>query len=251
MLTREHKEIFKRDGFVVLRQGFSAAEMNILHHQQTASKRLENASDFLDGEGRTSKISLVQDFPADIWGYISRMPRIVRGVEALLGEEVYHWHSKVMVKEAREGGSWEWHQDYGYWYYNDPPFPRMLSAMLAVSDATRNNGCLRVLKGSHQCGRLDHQRIGQQRGAEPDRVEALKTRFEEVYCELQSGDVLFFHCNLLHASALNLSDHARVSYICCYNALGNPPLTQDGHGPCVPITLVEDHFDQWTELAVI
>ena len=112
MLTKEHKEIFKRDGFVVLRQGFSAAEMAILQHQKTASERLENANDFLDGEGRTSKISLVQDFPADIWGYISRMPRIVRGVEALLGEEVYHWHSKVMVKEAREGGSWEWHQDY-------------------------------------------------------------------------------------------------------------------------------------------
>jgi len=44
----------------------------------------------------------------------------------LLGEEVYHYHSKMMLKEPQVGGAWEWHQDYGYWYKNQFMFPNQL-----------------------------------------------------------------------------------------------------------------------------
>ncbi len=65
----------------------------------------------------------------------------------LLGENVYHWHSKVMLKLTRESGAWEWHQDYGYWHNDGCPYPRMVSAMIAIDRADEENGCLRVLTG--------------------------------------------------------------------------------------------------------
>ena len=46
---------------------------------------------------------------------MSANPRIVNSMRALLREEIYHWHSKVMLKYPEGGGAWEWHQDYGYW----------------------------------------------------------------------------------------------------------------------------------------
>jgi ectoine hydroxylase-related dioxygenase (phytanoyl-CoA dioxygenase family) len=117
--------------------------------------------------------------------------------------------------------------------------------MIAITGADRSNGCLCVLQASHLCGRIDHGRVGAQRGADIERVEALIARLPVVYCELKSGSVLYFHCNLLHSSEPNLSDRPRISYICCYNALSNPPLTRPGHGPCEPIILVEDNLDAW------
>ena len=243
MITLEHKIAFDRDGFVVVPEAFDEGEVQVLADEDAVCGRIRDARAMADAEGRNSKLSLTQDFSDDVWGYVSRMPRVVRSAETLLGEAVYHWHSKIMVKEAREGGAWEWHQDYGYWYRDDPPFPQMISAMIAVTDADRVNGCLKVLRGSHRCGRIDHGRVGAQTGADPERVRALMERLQVVHCELKKGSMLFFHCNLLHASEPNLSERPRISYICCYNALSNPPLTRPGHGPCVPIELVEDHLE--------
>ena len=245
MIRLEHKLAFERDGFAIVEEAFSMAEVEILQRAAAAEERIENARGVKDREGRSSKLSLDSAYTDDIWGHITRMPRLVRGAEILLGEEVYHWHSKIMVKEARAGGAWEWHQDYGYWYHDDPPFPQMLSALLAVTDADKSNGCLRVLKGSHRCGRIEHGRTGGQVAADPERVQALLQRLQVVDGELAAGSVLFFHCNLLHSSAANLSARPRISYICCYNALSNPPLTQPGHGPCEPIELGRDNLDGW------
>ena len=72
----------------------------------------------------------------------------------------------ITAKEPREGGAWEWHQDYGYWYNNGCLFPLMASAMIALDRCTKANGCLQVLRGSHLMGRIDHGLLdGDQVGA--------------------------------------------------------------------------------------
>ncbi len=48
---------------------------------------------------------------------------MVNSAEKLLGGEVYHYHSKMIMKDAKVGGAWAWHQDYGYWYQNGVLFP--------------------------------------------------------------------------------------------------------------------------------
>ena len=82
-------------------------------------------------------------------------------MERILGGEVYHYHSKMILKDAQVGGTWEWHQDYGYWYQNGLLFPLLSSVMIAVDPSRRNNGCLQVLKGSHRMGRLNHGITGE------------------------------------------------------------------------------------------
>ena len=80
-----------------------------------------------------------------------------------------------------------------------------------------------VIEGSHLLGRVDHVLTGEQAGADKERVAAILERFPPFYVEMDPGDVLFFHSNLLHASAENTSDKPRWSMICCYNAARNNP----------------------------
>ena len=158
-----------------------------------------------------------------------------------MGEEVSFFHGKVMLKEARTGGKWEWHQDYGYWYNLGFVFPRMMSAFVALDPATRQNGCLQVLRGSHMLGRLSHGQVGEQTGADEDRMSLIESSFERVYCEMSPGAVLFFHCNLLHASGPNDSDLHRRAFIICYNALANPQLGNPGRTELPPCPVGADN----------
>jgi ectoine hydroxylase-related dioxygenase (phytanoyl-CoA dioxygenase family) len=87
---------------------------------------------------------------------IARCGRVAGGAERLLGGEAYHYHSKLTMKRPGGGGRWEWHQDYGYWYQNGCLYPDMLSVAVALEPATRENGCMQVLRGSHKLGRIEH-----------------------------------------------------------------------------------------------
>jgi ectoine hydroxylase-related dioxygenase (phytanoyl-CoA dioxygenase family) len=164
--------------------------------------------------------------------------RIVDRVEQLLCDEPYHYHSKMSAKEPRVGGAWEWHQDYGYWYQNGCLYPDMASVLIALDPATRENGCLQVLAGSHLMGRIEHGRFGEQTGADPERVKAAMERMERVYCLMEPGDGLYFHGNLLHASDPNLSDKPRWALLCCYNTRHNDPYKESHHPRYAPLTKV-------------
>ncbi len=155
-------------------------------------------------------------------------------------DEVYHYHSKMIMKEARVGGAWAWHQDYGYWYQNGVLAPDLVSVFIAVDPATRENGCLQVLQGSHRCGRVDHVLTGDQAGADPERVAEIAKRLPLVHVEMEPGDALFFHPNLLHRSDQNRSENPRWSLICCYNARRNDPYKESHHPRYTPLVKVED-----------
>merc|ERR1712004_308971 len=81
----------------------------------------------------------------------------------------------------------------------------MGSVFIALDPSVKANGCLQVLAGSHKMGRVDTQLIGEgeatQRGANLERVEMARKRYPDVFVELQPGDAVFFHSNLLHTSA--------------------------------------------------
>jgi len=144
------------------------------------------------------------------------------------------------MKDAKVGGAWAWHQDYGYWYQNGVLFPLLTSASIAVDPATRENGCLQVIRGSHHAGRVEHILTGDQAGADHERVEKLLERQELVYVEMDPGDTLFFHANLLHRSDQNHSDHPRWSMIVCYNAARNNPYKESHHPRYTPLSKLPD-----------
>ena len=239
--SSEQLTTYERDGYVILPNLFDEEEVGLLARAAKEDRELDSHSfGKADGEGGTVRLSL-WNHPGDgIYGMFARCHRIVDAMEQILDGEVYHYLSKMIMKDAKIGGAWTWHQDYGYWYQNGCLYPLMSSAVVAVDAATRENGCLQFLKGSHHMGRMDHVLAGDQAGANTETVDAALTRMEVVHCELNPGDVVFFHCNALHRSDRNHSDHPRWSMICCYNAARNDPYKDSHHPRYTPLSKVPD-----------
>src|SRR5450755_1165576 len=159
---------YHEDGFVLVRGMFDRQEIEMLHASAKDDKALDDhAFDRADDQGGVVRLSLWNHPSNGIYGMFARCRSLVDSAEALLGGEVYHYHSKMIMKEPKVGGAWAWHQDYGYWYQNGVLFPLLTSAFIAVDRATKENGCLQVLKGSHLAGRVDHVLTGEQAGADP------------------------------------------------------------------------------------
>ncbi len=225
-LTRADIERYDRDGFLLVEDLFTTEEVQALTEEISGGRVAANVRDRQDGSGRTARLSIWHELGNDIWAAASTDARIVNTVRLLVGEDVSFFHGKAMLKQAHSGGAWVWHQDYGYWYNQGFAFPQMISAFVALDPATKENGCLQVLKGSHRLDRLNHMKVGDQTGADPDRMAMLEPLFDKLHVEMRPGSVLFFHCNLLHQSAPNESENDRRSFIMCYTALANPQLVE-------------------------
>ena len=240
-LRDEQIRAYHRDGYVVARGMFDRVEADLLFGTVKSDLRItDNAMGWPDGKGGLSKITLWNHPGDNIYGVIARSERIVESVTRLVGDEVYHYHSKLMLKEPEVGGAWVWHQDYGYWYQNGCLYPMMASCFIAVDQAARENGCLQVIEGSHLLGRLEHRVEAGQLQADPEHVEAALQRHERVHLEMSPGDAAFFHCNLLHCSGQNRSPNPRWTLICCYNARRNDPYKASQHPGYTPLTTVPD-----------
>jgi ectoine hydroxylase-related dioxygenase (phytanoyl-CoA dioxygenase family) len=233
---------YEADGLVIARGVFAPDEVALLTRAMEQDPAVRgHILDRLDGEGRATRIALWNRAGDSIYGLAARVPRIVDTAEALLGGPVYHYQSKLTAKEPKVGGAWEWHQDYGYWYYNGCLRPDMLSMMVALDRSDRENGCLQIVKGSHRLGRIDHVQVSEkQNAADPARMEQILKRHEIVYCELDPGDAVIFHCNALHRSDQNRSERRRWTFLVCYNAVSNDAYVREDDRYYVPLEKVDD-----------
>ena len=241
LLTEEQLSDYDRDGYIVVRNLFSKDEIDSLGHAARSDNEMDKSSTQRDdGEGNAVRLAL-WNHPGDgIYGMFARCRKMVDRVEEILKDEAYHYHSKMILKDAKVGGAWAWHQDYGYWYQNGVLSPNLCSVMIAVDQATTENGCMQVIKGSHKLGRINHILSGDQAGADMERVEEAKKRLDLVHVTMDQGDALFFHSNTLHASDANESDHPRWAMICCYNAASNDPYKDSHHPRYTKLEKVED-----------
>jgi ectoine hydroxylase-related dioxygenase (phytanoyl-CoA dioxygenase family) len=235
---------YNRDGYLLVKGFCSKAETDKLYKTAIEDEAMtKNALDLNDLSGKKTRLSLWFTPGNDVFGYLTRSKKIVSSVAQLLDSEapVCHFHSKLMQKEPKVGGAWEWHQDYGYWYKNQFMFPdQLMSVMVALTAANKENGCLQVIKGSHKLGRVNHGFSGEQVGADMTMVNNALQTMELIYSELQPGDALFFHSNLLHRSEANLSDYPRWSIISCYCSQSNLAYNETSTSWKTPVNVVPD-----------
>lgn len=226
---------FSNDGYVLKKNLFSEDEINKLKKFIESSSDKKN--DARETRSSTGKLSItLWDHPSDdLFGKFSTNERIVKPMEEYLGDEVYHYHSKIIWKKPGDGG-FDWHQDYGYWYHNACLYPDMGSCFIMLDRATKENGCLKVLKGSHKVGRIGHGVSDTpEQTADMERIAELEKRHESVYITAEPGDVLFFHANLLHSSDENKSSDSRRTLIVCFNTKSNNPYKDSGHASYSPM----------------
>lgn len=129
-------------------------------------------------------------------------------------------HNCIMTKQPGFSSATLWHQDNRYWSFDER---NLISVWLAVGDESRENGCLRVIPGTHEMafepGRFDASLF-----LRPDLAENKALIAQAKLVPLAKGDVLFFHSRLFHAAGRNLSDQTKFSLVFTYHEAGNHPI---------------------------
>ena len=149
-------------------------------------------------------------------------PRLVEPMRDLVGSEgVAVWTDKLNLKRPREGSKFRWHQDSPYWAHASPHLDRLPNVMVTLDDAAEDNGCFRVIRGSHARGLLP--------GCEGEgRLGPLFTdprAFDlgaQVLAEAPAGSLVFFSPHTVHGSEPNRSERQRRALIITYQPAGHP-----------------------------
>jgi ectoine hydroxylase len=224
-------EFFWRHGYLIVRNAFSEEEMDIVRTAVRTNEEMQRRLAAIRAKTESGKhnafetIFVWNDVSGDdLFAKLTRNYQIFERLEAFFDDRVYVYHNKVALKYPAVPG-FQYHQDYFYWYSMGCLYPDMATASLAVDAANRQNGCLRVLDGSHKLGRIDHTFYEEleDSGVEPERLAVIKNRCKEVFVELDPGDFVIFHCNTLHGSDDNSSPLSRLALLGCYNTRHNDP----------------------------
>ncbi|XP_045193300.2 L-proline trans-4-hydroxylase-like [Mercenaria mercenaria] len=233
------KDAYLKHGYIIVRKLFSLEEVEqIIKNYEEGEAYHKYEFQVKDSDGNHS-VQTTWNFPGnDVFGMAVRTQKLVETCAQLLGGEVYHYHSKIVIKHPKTGGQRCWHQDYGYWYNNFVPFPDLITAFIAIDPINKANGCLQVLDGSHTAGRIEHALTGGEKGADMERVEQLLKVCPLKYIEQQPGDVLFIHSNILHKSDTNTSNDRRMAFLPVYNRKSNSPLREGIHPGYTPLDVV-------------
>lgn len=150
-------------------------------------------------------------------------PEIAGRLRQLLGPDVelsQAHHNCVMTKNPAFSSATGWHQDIRYWSFQKP---ELVSAWLALGPEHEENGCLWLVPGSHRM-ELRREQYDDDRFFRADIGENREILKAKVAAELDEGDVLFFHCRLLHAAGRNRTARTKFAAVFTYHAADNHPL---------------------------
>ena len=139
-------------------------------------------------------------------------PRLVAVVQSLLGADLLLFRSTLMLKPAFHGSAHALHQDSAYWPMEPPA---LVTASIALDDATPDNGCIKVIPGSHHWGLQEWGHIAQEQEAPlTNRDDIDRTR--QIDVPLAAGSAVLFHSLMVHGSGPNQTDRPRNTALYAY-----------------------------------
>ena len=199
MLTEKQINQYFEDGYVI--PDFRLPETTIAAIQDRHAELLKRHPEFRD---YCPAILQHDEGFADF----CRNNEILDMVEQIIGPNIALWNSSFFAKPAGNGKATPWHQDGEYW----PIRPlATCTVWVAVDDATKENGCLRIIKGSHKEKRL----LKHETNSSDDLTlnqELLPTEFDEsqaVDLVLERGQISLHDVFLAHGSEPNTSSTSR------------------------------------------
>jgi len=241
-LTSEQLQFFNENGYIVVKKLFSEEEMQDVKdlRDRAVARATEAGGSFRDGPagydveklksdptGKTLSLRKIQEvYQAEpVFREMMSQDKLLDIVEDLIGPNIYYHSSKLMCKPGNGGRRKPWHQDFAYWSTMNP---KQVTVWTAVDKATRENGCMQVIPGSHKRGLIDHHHL-EDFQIEEDGIENENI----VIAEMEPGDTLIFSVLTLHASDPNLSPNPRLSAIIDFDS---EPAQEDSRmGSRVPL----------------
>ena len=243
---------YDEQGFLLVKGLFEPAELepwrrrfqDIVEGRVPAAERMLVMKDVMiakgvvEAESKLAAVAKIQDFHQDpvLFDGYCRSPKLLRYVEGICGPDIKSIHNMLINKPPGVDGRHPLHQDLLYFPFR--PADEIVGTWTALDPATRENGCLVVVPGSHKGELLEHENPGWEYvnflyvGA-----KGAGEATQRVHLEMEPGDTVFFHPLLLHGSGRNRSPGFRVAISAhfasarCRYLPGHAPLPGGGFRP--------------------
>jgi ectoine hydroxylase-related dioxygenase (phytanoyl-CoA dioxygenase family) len=247
MFSAQQVNQYEENGYLLLDSCFSPRELGVLTSELPEILGEESPRRVLEKDGVTVRSVYGPHITSEVFRCLSQHPQLVAPSMDILGSDVYLYQFKINVKAGFGGDVWEWHQDYIFWQREDGmPEPRAINAAVFLDEVTEFNGPLFVLPGSHKEGVILPSKTAEalsvtfQRdnyaasdtwvknlsarlnySLDRDIMRELVWRYRMASPKGPAGSVLFFHPNLVHGSAMNMSPFDRVIAYLTFNSVHN------------------------------
>jgi phytanoyl-CoA hydroxylase len=220
-LTEQQVKFFQAEGYLIVENVFSTVEVagfqRACDEIAAQAQGLSSSTDRLKMKVFADSTKLVQQVGdphemSGVWLDLVKDARLLDMVEALLGSDLMVYYSQLMMKAPRQGFTAPWHQDFAFFPHSRA---EILACTVAIDDATLENGCIRVIPGSHKLGLINHyDKAGVFTGTVQDH-SAFDER-TEVTLPAKAGSVIFWHSLTLHASHPNRTETPRRALVIEY-----------------------------------
>lgn len=264
-LTHDQVEYYGEHGLLFIQELFSTQKVKAM---QAAVEDLivkDTPGRILEKDNKTVRALHGCHTTTEIFDSLVRHPSLLKAACEILNSDVYVYQFKINFKSAFGGDLWPWHQDFVFWDREDGmPSPQALNVAVFLDEFNEFNGPMYFIPGSHKeslvhVGQIESSEVNSPKNDWKSNVSAaLKYSLgKETIAKLAdekgivapkgpSGSVLFFHCNLVHGSAPNISPYDRRLLIITYNSVNNIPsfkgqsrpefLVSRNHTPLQPLS---------------
>jgi hypothetical protein len=145
-------------------------------------------------------------------------------VEGLIGPDIVLWSSHFICKDPYVGRMTPWHEDSAYWNGRFDRYDNIVTIWLAIDRSTKENGCMRVIPGTHHNGFSEYESVDQRINTFHAQIKNIDES-QAVYFELERGECSLHDSRIMHGAPANTSPHRRCGYTMRYisaNTLVNP-----------------------------
>jgi phytanoyl-CoA hydroxylase len=204
--------LFARDGYVVLPDCFTREDMAEAKRECARVIAEIAAEPVAAHAGNRNNGVVVGLAQRSAWlRALHGDPRLVDALAEIIGPNIEFWSDKLVYKSSKVDFGSPWHQDWPYW-----KGAHKFSVWIALDDASPENGCLRMIPGSHtteaEHSKGDQEGIGFWNRLRPGAIDESRA----VVMSVKAGTALIFHDQTLHCSYPNSSGRDRWAIISTY-----------------------------------
>lgn len=242
-LTDEQLQFYQENGFLFLPSQFSQAEVDAVKAEIPALFAEDSPRRVLEKNSNIVRSVYGSHMTNAVARSLSQHPAIVEPAMQILKSEIYIYQFKINAKAASGGDLWEWHQDYIFWRNEDGMgTPSVVNAVVFLDEVNEFNGPLILLPGSHKEGVIDIAAKNDALALYQDSpawisnltadlkyalnkhiMAGLAVKYGMTAPKGPAGSILFFHGNLVHGSAANMSPYDRTIALVTFNSVENVP----------------------------
>lgn len=230
MISQQQLDIFDEQGYLIIEGLLTPAE---LERCNVEVERLHEFAAELEAKGDRTTMSFQREPYLDdeiakglpvlrkiesagdhsrTFGDLAAHPQLIEVLSNLLGPDLLLFRNTLMLKPAHHGSVHALHQDTAYW----PMEPaNLITVSIALNDATPENGCFKVIPGSHRWPQRQWGMIARKQGAALTDQDGLDTS-GQIDVPLKAGSALLFHSSIIHGSGANRSPRPRHTALYAY-----------------------------------